>query len=193
LIICQNCGTTNNEAITHICRTCGALLPVSSKSTRSKRIKPEKKKKEKEKSSEQPQIEPRKLEKINEENLELQEIPTKDVLLVGKAVLQEIPKSSKDEIENKTPPSEDKDLKSPKTEVLQEIPVQPYRSTIMDARKSFQPPSSLTNSVSEAFTELRSSILDKNQEQKISVSPLPRSLETTDSTAAALKQKALEN
>jgi predicted regulator of Ras-like GTPase activity (Roadblock/LC7/MglB family) len=192
LIICQNCGTTNNEAITHICRTCGALLPVPSKSTRSKRIKPEKKKKEKEKTSQQPQIEPKKLEKINEENLELQEIPTEDVLLDEKAVLQEIPKSPEDKIEIKTPPSDDTDLKSLKTEVLQEIPVQPYRSTIMDARKSFHPPSSSTNSISEAFTELRSSILDKDQEQKISISPLPRPLETTDSTAAALKQKTLE-
>ncbi|MDX1799211.1 MAG: hypothetical protein R3255_11225 [Candidatus Lokiarchaeia archaeon] len=175
MIICQNCGTTNNEAVTNTCRTCGALLPVS-KNSRSKRIRTEKKKKEKQKLSEQPQVE------SSEEKLELQEIPTEDKILVEEAVLQEIPTSSEDEIN--TPPSEDKVSRSPKTEVLQEIPAQPYRSTIMDARKSFQPPS---NSVSNAFTELKSSILDKDQEQKI-----PKPMEITDSTAAALKQKALE-
>lgn len=192
MIICQNCGTTNNEAVTNTCRTCGALLPVVSKNSRSKRIRTEKKKKEKQKPSEQPQVESKQLEEISEEKMELQEIPAEDKLIVEEAVLQEIPKSSKDELKIKTPPSKDKDSKSPKAEVLQEIPAQPYRSTIMDARKSFQPPSYFTNSVSDAFTELRSSILDKDQEQKISVSPLPKPMETTDSTAAALKQQALE-
>ena len=31
MIICSNCGATNNEAAGHICRKCGALLPISNK------------------------------------------------------------------------------------------------------------------------------------------------------------------
>ncbi len=36
LIICSNCGTTNNELAGNICRTCGALLPRSRRSIRMK-------------------------------------------------------------------------------------------------------------------------------------------------------------
>ncbi|MFX1589440.1 MAG: zinc ribbon domain-containing protein, partial [Promethearchaeota archaeon] len=35
MIICSNCGTTNSSE-ERICRTCGALLPVSNKSPRIK-------------------------------------------------------------------------------------------------------------------------------------------------------------
>lgn len=191
MIICQNCGTTNNEAITKTCRTCGALLPVDSKSSRSKRIKTEKKKKEKQKTSEQPQIESGKLEEISEDKLELQEIPTEDNLIVEKAELQKIPETLEDEIEIQTPPSKEQEPEPPKTEVLQEIPAQPYRSTIMDARKSFQPPPYSPNTISDAFSELKSSVLDDTK-KKPSVSKLPKPIETNDSDAAALKQKALE-
>jgi predicted regulator of Ras-like GTPase activity (Roadblock/LC7/MglB family) len=191
LIICQNCGTTNNEAITNTCRTCGALLPVVSKSSRHKRIKTEKKKKEKQKPSVQPQIESKKLEEISDEKLELHEIPKEDKSQVQEADLKEIPKFLEDEVGKETPTGKEEESESPKTEVLQEIPAQPYRSTIMDARKSFQPPNYSTNTISDAFTELKSSILD-NKEQTISVSPLPKPKEGTDSDTAALKQKALE-
>jgi predicted regulator of Ras-like GTPase activity (Roadblock/LC7/MglB family) len=191
LIICQNCGTTNNEAITNTCRTCGALLPVVSKSARSKRIRTEKKKKEKQKPSVQPQIESKKLQEISEEKLELHEIPKDDKSIVEDTDLQEIPKSLEDEIEKETPVSEEKESKPPKTKVLQEIPAQPYRSTIMDARKSFHPPSYSSNTISDAFTELKSSILN-DKEQTVSVLPLPKPKETIDGDAAALKQKALE-
>jgi predicted regulator of Ras-like GTPase activity (Roadblock/LC7/MglB family) len=191
LIICQNCGTTNNEAITNTCRTCGALLPVVSKSSRSKRIKSEKKKKEKQKASAQPQVDSKKLEETSEEKLELHEIPTNNKSLVEGAELQEIPKSLEDQVEKETPISKEQEFQSPKTEVLQEIPAQPYRSTIMDARKSFQPPSYSSDTISDAFSELKSSILD-DKERTVSVSTLPKPKETTGTDAAALKQKALE-
>jgi len=45
VIICSNCGATNNEADGHICRKCGALLPISNKTPR---IRIATKKKEKE-------------------------------------------------------------------------------------------------------------------------------------------------
>ena len=36
MIICSNCGTTNNESAGNICRTCGALLPRSNRPPRMK-------------------------------------------------------------------------------------------------------------------------------------------------------------
>ena len=36
MIICSNCGTTNNETDGRICRKCGALLPSSNKPPRMK-------------------------------------------------------------------------------------------------------------------------------------------------------------
>ena len=45
MIICSNCGATNNEADGNICRKCGALLPISTKPSRI-RLTLEKEKKE---------------------------------------------------------------------------------------------------------------------------------------------------
>ncbi|MFX0020847.1 MAG: roadblock/LC7 domain-containing protein [Candidatus Hermodarchaeota archaeon] len=191
MIICQNCGTTNNEAITTTCRTCGALLPVSSKSSRSKRIKTEKKNKEKQKSTEQLQTRSVGSKDVKEEKLELQEIPTEDPIIDKEVDLQEIPKSSFDDVDIKIPPNKEQELEVPKKDVLQEIPAQPYRSSIMEARKSFQPPSYNTNTISDAFSELKSSVLDEEEKKQI-VPISPKPLETTDSNVAALKQKALE-
>jgi len=42
LIICSNCGTTNNESAGNVCRTCGALLPRARRPSRTK-IGPKKK------------------------------------------------------------------------------------------------------------------------------------------------------
>ena len=36
MIICSNCGTTNNEQSGRICRKCGALLPIANKPPRIK-------------------------------------------------------------------------------------------------------------------------------------------------------------
>ncbi|KKM24343.1 hypothetical protein LCGC14_1606020, partial [marine sediment metagenome] len=49
MIICGVCGAINNEASEHICRKCGALLPISSRSPRVRvpKVKKEKKKKKK--------------------------------------------------------------------------------------------------------------------------------------------------
>jgi uncharacterized protein len=66
MIICSNCGATNNEANSNICRKCGALLPISTKPPRVK-IKSKEKK-------------PKKSDKIEatetkKSELDLQEIP----------------------------------------------------------------------------------------------------------------------
>ncbi|MFX0038367.1 MAG: roadblock/LC7 domain-containing protein [Promethearchaeota archaeon] len=174
MIICQNCGTTNNEAITNTCRTCGALLPVSSRSSRSKRIKTEKKKKEKLKPNEQTSIESGELEVVGEKKLELQEIP----------------ESSTDEYEGDTLSNEELSEKV-KSDVLQEIPAQPFRGGIIDSRRSFQPPSHSPNAISDAFIELKSSVIGEQKEkQSVPLTPIPS--ETTVSNAATLKQKQLE-
>jgi len=191
LIICQNCGTTNNEAITNTCRTCGALLPVSSKSSRSRRIKTDKKKKEKQKPTEQPPIESGELEDIGEEKLELQEIPKEEKLIGEEVELQEIPKPSIEEFESKTPPKKEEVSEATKSEILQEIPAQPYRGTILNSQKSFQPPPRSTNAISDAFMELKNSVID-GQEKKQSVPLTPIPSETTESNVAVLRQKQLE-
>jgi len=191
LIICQNCGTTNNEAITNTCRTCGALLPVSSKSSRSRRIKTDKKKKEKQKPTEQPPIESGELEDIGEEKLELQEIPKEEKLIGEEVELQEIPKPSIEEVESKTPPKKEEVSEATKSEILQEIPAQPYRGTILNSQRGFQPPPRSTNAISDAFMELKNSVID-GQEKKQSVPLTPIPSETTESNAAVLRQKQLE-
>ncbi|MHA1106510.1 MAG: roadblock/LC7 domain-containing protein [Promethearchaeota archaeon] len=76
MIICSNCGATNNEAKGHICRKCGALLPVSTKPPRVRiqtKKKPEKKVKQ---TSSKPQVKSKKQSK----SLELQEIPKVNTL-----------------------------------------------------------------------------------------------------------------
>ncbi len=191
MIICQNCGTTNNEAVTNTCRTCGALLPVSSKTSRSKRKKPEKKKEKKQKPVEQPQIAQREVKAAREEKLELQEIPAEDDSDGKKIELQKIPESPIEELSSETPPIKEESSQPAKSEVLQEIPAQPYRSSIMNSQKTFQPPSQSLNTISDAFTELKSSVLGEHTKpQSGPLTPIPS--EPSDTNVAVLKQKQLE-
>jgi predicted regulator of Ras-like GTPase activity (Roadblock/LC7/MglB family) len=78
MIICSNCGATNNEADGNICRKCGALLPISTRPPRI-RLTLEKKKKEskskQQRTTERPKI-AKKPEVIKKPKVsELQEIP----------------------------------------------------------------------------------------------------------------------
>ncbi|MFX1301970.1 MAG: roadblock/LC7 domain-containing protein [Promethearchaeota archaeon] len=186
MIICQNCGTTNNEAVSHTCRKCGALLPVSSKRSRSRgsRIDREKKKEQK----------PIELEK----KLELEEIPKEQKVTSEPIELHEIPLPKKEEFENEVPMDGRAVSDVNNSEVLQEIPAQPYKGSIIDSGNSIRtPPSPPTPSsrsrdvISDAFKELKNSVLeDQNGKQEISISPIP--LETTESDESVLKQKRLE-
>lgn len=198
MIICQNCGTTNNEAITHTCRKCGALLPVPSKTSRSRGEKPGKKKKAEQKSKEQLSEEFARPEEVEKEIIELQEIPKVIETSNEKVELQEIPQPSIDESERSDTLEHENLSEESKPEVLQEIPAQPYRGTIMESRKGFQPPPSLPtppsrskDAISNAFMELKSSVLeDKEKEQTIPLSPIP--IKTGKSDESTLKQKRLE-
>lgn len=75
MIICSNCGATNNEAKGHICRKCGALLPVTTKPPRVKietKKQPVKKVKQ---TLSKPQGKPQEKSINIPKSLELQEIP----------------------------------------------------------------------------------------------------------------------
>ena len=118
MIICSNCGTTNNETEGRICRKCGALLPSSNKPPRIK-ISPKKAAKpqldeirappEKEKQVAAPQRrQPKKKPKAKPKILDLHEIP-------------------KPENKAKEGLLEDENNK----EFLQEITPQPFRGSII--------------------------------------------------------------
>lgn len=187
MIICQNCGTTNNEALSHTCRKCGALLPISSKTSRSRKQKLEKKKKEKKESPEQPPLQAEKSKEVKEEKLELQEIPIENDEVKLKEITE--PSSYENNVETKN-------SENSKSEGLQEIPAQPYRGTILDSQKKFRPPTlptptpSSSNVISDAFMELKNSVLESQKnKQTIPLSPIPA--EITDNKESILKQKRL--
>lgn len=185
MIICQNCGTTNNEMNTRICRTCGALLPVPSKKqrVRGQRITEEKKKKKKEtKKTKEEVVKP-------EEKLE--EIP-KEVEINNKTVeLQEIPTMSKEDYEIPIP-------EDSKPKILQEIPAQPFKGSIISVHNGIKRPSTLptppphsTDTISDAFSELKNSVLEEQEEYKdVPLSQIPS--DSAVSEESILKQKQLE-
>jgi len=70
MIICSNCGATNNEESTTICRKCGALLPLSSKIPR---VKIKSKQPIPKKKDDTPKPE------MKKDHLDLQEIPLSDI------------------------------------------------------------------------------------------------------------------
>ena len=91
MIICQNCGTTNNENVNRVCRTCGALLPVPTKHHRPMDQKTEKEKKKEKKKTEKPPKVSIETEKKQEEKLDLHEIPKESEMLENQMNLQETP------------------------------------------------------------------------------------------------------
>jgi len=194
LIICQNCGTTNNEAISHTCRKCGALLPVSSKRSRSRGSRIGSEKKKEQKPIEHPINDSVELK----EKLELEEIPKEKEIITNTIEPHEIPVPSKEEFENEAPVEGEDVSDITDSEVLQEIPAQPYKGSIINSRNSIRtpsspptPPSSSRNVISDAFKELKNSVLeDQNEKPEIPISPIP--LETTESDKSVLKQKRLE-
>ncbi|MEE9376797.1 MAG: hypothetical protein V3V33_02035 [Candidatus Lokiarchaeia archaeon] len=193
MIICQNCGTTNNELNTRICRNCGALLPVSSRTTRvrGQKITTEKKKKKKvSKKTKEEAVKPK--EKIEDE-LKLEEIPKETEINDKTMELHEIPSISEEEYEIPTP-------KDSKPTILQEIPAKPFQGSIINAQSSIKRPSSLPtpsprskDAISDAFSELKSSVLeDQIEEQETPLSPIPIGSTESESEESVLKQKQLE-
>ncbi|MBY9018526.1 MAG: hypothetical protein KGD66_06820 [Candidatus Lokiarchaeota archaeon] len=130
MIICSNCGATNNEAKGHICRKCGALLPVSTRPPRVK-IQTEKKpvKKVKQTSSQPHEKKPQVKSKKQSKSLELQEIPKVKAL---PSIKVEEEKEEENIIEAE--PNEDFDdfiEEEDKREILTEITPGPFKGSII--------------------------------------------------------------
>ncbi len=138
MIICSNCGTTNNETDGRICRKCGALLPssnkpprmkISSKKTTKPHFNEERAPPGKEKQVATPQKkQPKKKSNAKPKILDLHEIP--------KPENQAVEDFSEGEIENGySIPDEDNN-----EEFLQEIKPQPFRGSIIAERSIFGRP-----------------------------------------------------
>ena len=149
------------------CRTCGALLPISSKSKRTKRPKIV--------------IEQQDNTKSSNQKVELQEIPKEP-----KLTLNEIPAETNQTDDKKslngTTSKVEQIIEADKNEVLQEITPEPFQSPILSSSK---------DTISDAFSELKQSVLDGGEEKsKPALVPIPtKPVENTESSS---KQKRLE-
>ena len=123
MIICSNCGATNNEANSNICRKCGALLPLSTKPPRVKIKSKEKKAKKSSQSDEG---------KNKKHELDLQEIPLSEF----KESLEEIDKISELEDEENEDFYQEKE-ETEKKGFLQEIKPRPFQGSIITDKKIY--------------------------------------------------------
>ncbi len=130
MIICQTCGTTNNEENSRVCRNCGALLPVSSRSTRGRThivSTDSKKAKKTQKTKKKSKQKPIQQEVKKEDQLELEAIPSDTNKVDEELKLNEIPAPITEDLETEAP-------ESTKTSILQEIPVQPFKGSIIGSQ-----------------------------------------------------------
>ena len=143
VIICSNCGTTNNESAGSVCRKCGALLPRSRRPPRM-RIAPKKKEivesqgektKVKTKAKTKPQpAKPKKKRPIKKEltkpkSLDLHEIPKVKALNNDQVEISEEYMDEEEIIEDEF--DETLDNVEEDTDFLQEIAPQPFRGSII--------------------------------------------------------------
>ncbi|MFW9901503.1 MAG: hypothetical protein ACFFDY_09450 [Candidatus Thorarchaeota archaeon] len=184
MIICQNCGTTNNENVNRVCRTCGALLPIPTKHSKVKEKKPSKEKKKVKKTVEKSTKKLIEGEEKEKDELNLQEIPKASM------ELHDIPSSSDGLLENNSTIEYDTEVKEDESKGLQEITPQPFRGLILETHKKVSPPPK-QDSISDAFSDLKNSILEKKEDKPpIPISPIPT--ETGEAEKAVIKQKQLE-
>ena len=196
---------------TRVCRTCGALLPLFSKSQRSRTLQTAQKEKNKTKKKVKPVKERvREYVKTKEseaEKLELHEIPSESGTKSQPEDLVEIPKEEpkKDSVTYQEIPLPKTDYsvsigedalisEKIKTEVLEEITPQPFKGAVI---KPPQPLNSLVSKsnpiITDAFSELKNSFQredKKDLQPKKSTSSVP--VKVTDEDTIALKQKRLE-
>ncbi|NVM17147.1 MAG: hypothetical protein HWN80_05475 [Candidatus Lokiarchaeota archaeon] len=171
MIICSNCGTTNNELSGRVCRKCGALLPISNKPPRIKisskkgenqHIKEQRAPAKKEKQVASPQKKAAKKKTVSKpEILDLHEIPKPN---------KEIEEDFSDaDLKSEFSESNDND------EILQEIKPQPFRGSIIADKGVYGHPQQ-----TKTTTDLKSVISQK----------APISSPNMESTL--IKQKQLE-
>jgi len=142
MIICSNCGTTNNEQNGRVCRKCGALLPTFNKPPR---IKISSKKAEKQQVKEQ-RARP---EKIKQDTTPKKKTPKKKPVAKPEILdLHEIPKPVKnvevefleDNIESEFSEPDDN------SEILTEIKPQPFRGSIIADKGVYGHPQQIESS-----------------------------------------------
>jgi predicted regulator of Ras-like GTPase activity (Roadblock/LC7/MglB family)/ribosomal protein L40E len=123
MIICSNCGATNNEANSNICRKCGALLPLS---TKPPRVKIKTKEKKSKKSTQTNEVE------VRTQELDLQEIPLSEF----KESLKSIDKIT--ELEDGENDEFYEEMEAEEKEVfLQEIKPRPFQGSIITDNKIY--------------------------------------------------------
>ncbi len=155
-------------------------MPVSSKTTRKRKLKTEKKEKKKQEiiqhEIEKP-IEPPEQKPVN---LDLQEIP--------------LEQEENAEINHtlQTEYKEEPIIKQDEPEILQEIPPKPFESSLITSHKPLAKPLPRSNNiVSDAFKELKQSVFEEEAEEyKPKLTPIPK--DGKESESALLKQKKLE-
>jgi predicted regulator of Ras-like GTPase activity (Roadblock/LC7/MglB family)/ribosomal protein L40E len=130
MIICSNCGATNNEADGNICRKCGALLPISTRPPRI-RLTLEKKKKESKPRQKTPINKPEVMKKPKAS--ELQEIPLVEIPVNNSK--QETKKLVMDKEEND-------DVEEEEKEILTEITPKPFEGSIIGLKGVYSSKSS---------------------------------------------------
>ena len=136
MIICSNCGATNNEMSGQICRKCGALLPTS---RRAPRIRMAPSKKEKKEVKPQKRIpDKKKVSKPKPDHLDLQEIPKPEKLNEIEDDLIETQTPFEYEDDEEFAESELGDEED--TDILKEITPQPYKGSIIEDKGVFGPP-----------------------------------------------------
>ena len=145
MIICSNCGTTNNESAGNVCRKCGALLPRSHRAPRIK-IAPEKKQilesqggKTKTKTKPKKKSQPAKRQKkaaskkepTKPTSLDLHEIPKVKTLNNDHIeIIEDLTDDEEEEIEEDDFYEELDDMEE-EAEFLKEIAPQPFRGSII--------------------------------------------------------------
>ncbi len=129
MIICSNCGATNNEADGNICRKCGALLPISTKPPRI-RLTLEKKKKESKSREKIPINKPKVVKKPKVS--ELQEIPLVEIHV----------NNSKDDAKKLVVHKEENDDIEDEKEILTEITPKPFEGSIIGLKGVYSSKSS---------------------------------------------------
>jgi len=185
-----------------VCRTCGALLPVFSRTPRSRYlITPKEEKKKKKKPVKERVLEYRKTKDKETEKLELHEIPKEE----EKQEIMEEASTSKPpieyqeiplpKIENSLPNIENTQIPAQSSpEILKEITPQPFRGSVIKPPKPLgSVTSTLKNPISDAFSELKQSVLVEEKKQIVPKTPVtPTTKEASDADIIALKQKRLE-
>ncbi len=174
MIICSNSGANNNEASGHICRKCGALLPISRRAPRI-RIAPSEK--EKKKGKPQKRIpDKKKVSKPKSDYFDLQEIPKPEKLNEIKNEGEEELMESQTHLEYEDDEEfVENELEEEDTDALEEITPQPYKGSIIADKGVFGPHRQVRR---RADSKSRAA-------QKLTVSP-------SEKESVLLKQKQLE-